>query len=1756
MQTRRSLPPLLFLLSAFCLCLANLSGAMAAPAAPSADEAAAAARIVADVRALTAFPSRVPGTPGNLKAADYVQRRFAEVGLKNVRVETDDATAPVTTGGRATLSMNGAALTVYPMYPNGVVPASTAPSGLTGTLIYAGKGTPRDYNGKKVEGAIVALDFDSGMNWIIAADLGARAVVFLESPQNTVRAEAERKFSAMPVEIPRFYAPAASAAAIRAASTRGAASATLKSEVLWDRVPVKNILGEVRGTDPELSKQTIIIGGYYDSMAVTPDLAPGAEAAGNMASLLEVARSFAARPSKYTLLFLAEGGHHLALAGMRNFAGRHFIDSTGKGGDAQKAEIAKYRAFVGLDLTSRTDTVGMFAKSSFYDQMTTGAENILLKQFFNFSKTVYEDYAVPEARRRGIQTEEFFVDGIRGLKGRTWRSYLPSLVALDSEVATMAQKAGISFATANDVRMLQDTPADTMAAMQPENLARQVGTVTMILGRALGSGTTPKNNDFASLPDASSLSANFGYAVGRAIYRDVTQGTSFLPNTPLPDETLLKKELPANTAKMTPEQRIIEAERLKSLVGMRAVAIVLARDREYKSYSGVRGAFIERARFSNATPDSPPSAQFVFLGARVGDQKGGGTPANEIESYSVDSSGRVVYAPDQGAERQRFSPMFTTATPSLTIGNEKTGEYSVNGTNICFKSRAVALFDTLDQRYFTILREVVVLDGQTDASPVQYGFLRPQSPPSQGDAEPIAIIFGESSKRFKVIMQQGLLGKRLIALQTEEGKAVHPEGFGIKVPAADSEAGERVTHVSYFVGRDMWTLDQQRIHLLKNFGINNERVDILHGQAGCPVNPAKAGSYDCPKDFASVPTGGSLVAASTSLKNLQYDEFYSQARRAFGLESRAYPDVEATAQDVLKGIVFYLALLMPFSFFLERLLFGWPDIRKQVAYAFVMFLFVFFVISRVHPAFALAQTPFIILLAFIILALTFVVTMFLSSKFEAEIKKLKQGVHFADVGRLSALSAALGLGIANMRRRPTRTALTCVTLVLLTFTVLSFTSVSASISNFARPYGEEGTTPGYAGLMIRQPDWSPMQEASVASMRNEFRQRFGRIALRAWYLSRDQGEPLYVRVANAQDPSRYFLAPALLGLTPEEKSIGSPLPQTVLPGGRWFQDGDQNVCLLPRSILLPGKGSGQNASTREPLGLTPQTALGATVDVVGQPMKVIGIFDDTKWSNAAGSRGLRDLDDEQFTPVDYQNDQNKQTTQSVGLSGQKGEEAQVQRYQHMDANALVVIPYETALAMGGTTRSLAAGFNNMPAVVPAAAAVTPPRAASTDPRVLASESQRLAQAAPDADATNGVAPSSNQATPATTAASTTGVAPNGRVLTANERGEAELQDLMNRAALGIFGATPGENGQLVTKLYSSVESTSYEGFAALLVPIIIAALIIANTMLGSVYERTREIGIYSSVGLAPIHVAALFIAEAIVYAVLGSISGYLVAQVVAKVITANGWLEGITLNYSSSSAVIATLIVMATVLLSTLYPAFQASRMSQPDIERRWQMSVPDGDVWRFKFPFTVSGQQPLGVAQFLADFFETHTDTSIGSFYTDKIHFNALTLSRAVEILNERPINPDGDDASTRAVPVKAKVEAVEGAPLIEDTNAAIDIEKIAAAAHTEVYHLGMRVWLAPFDMGVSQEVDILLMPSEERGLYELQLKLVRQSGEIAAWKRVNRGFMSDLRKQLLLWRTIKPAGQQEYILRGRAHVSGAPIPVETPGATVAATA
>jgi hypothetical protein len=65
--------------------------------------------------------------------------------------------------------------------------------------------------------------------------------------------------------------------------------------------------------------------------------------------------------------------------------------------------------------------------------------------------------------------------------------------------------------------------------------------------------------------------------------------------------------------------------------------------------------------------------------------------------------------------------------------------------------------------------------------------------------------------------------------------------------------------------------------------------------------------------------------------------------------------------------------------------------------------------------------------------------------------------------------------------------------------------------------------------------------------------------------------------------------------------------------------------------------------------------------------------------------------------------------------------------------------------------------------------------------------------------------------------------------------------------------------------------------------------------------------------------------------------------------------------------------------------------------------------------------------------------------------------------------------------------------------------------------------VWLAPFDFGIMQKVDLHFSPAdEEPGFLEIRIWLTRISGEANAWRRINKTFLHNVRKQLLLWRSF----------------------------------
>ena len=259
----------------------------------------------------------------------------------------------------------------------------------------------------------------------------------------------------------------------------------------------------------------------------------------------------------------------------------------------------------------------------------------------------------------------------------------------------------------------------------------------------------------------------------------------------------------------------------------------------------------------------------------------------EVEAYILDpDSGDIIYAPDLGNYGAELLPN------QIPINTRRRGCRVVT-----FPCVSTTIYDLVDQRYLRTLRELEVYDALTDSAPEKFGMSKPWQQEGVSAAEPIALVYSEPNTRIKVGMAYGQIGKRLLLIKATKSGMKNPtlytgEGFVVR------ENG-RIRLTPYVVVRDMWWLDENRSQLYKRFGISSDRLDKLHQFAN---------EY--------------LARAETELLQNDYQQALKLARAAWGYESRAYPDVKQTGNDVVNGVMFYLALLMPF-----RLLYGTAYLR-------------------------------------------------------------------------------------------------------------------------------------------------------------------------------------------------------------------------------------------------------------------------------------------------------------------------------------------------------------------------------------------------------------------------------------------------------------------------------------------------------------------------------------------------------------------------------------------------------------------------------------------------------------------------------------------------------------------------------------------------------------------------------------------------------------------------------------------------------------
>ncbi|MFC1884785.1 ABC transporter permease [Thermodesulfobacteriota bacterium] len=133
--------------------------------------------------------------------------------------------------------------------------------------------------------------------------------------------------------------------------------------------------------------------------------------------------------------------------------------------------------------------------------------------------------------------------------------------------------------------------------------------------------------------------------------------------------------------------------------------------------------------------------------------------------------------------------------------------------------------------------------------------------------------------------------------------------------------------------------------------------------------------------------------------------------------------------------------------------------------------------------------------------------------------------------------------------------------------------------------------------------------------------------------------------------------------------------------------------------------------------------------------------------------------------------------------------------------------------------------------------------------------------------------------------------------------------------------------QAVMSKMQSIELIKSFSFGIAGLVILIGSLLVFITMMGSVNERTREIGIFRAIGFRRGHVMQIILTEAMTVGFLGGILGFFTGNLIAwaalPLVLEKGDFAGI--NFSLGG--LAILLAVSLSLLASLYPAHKASKL-------------------------------------------------------------------------------------------------------------------------------------------------------------------------------------------------------------------------------------
>ncbi len=1662
---------------------------------------------------------RLSGSPGCCRAEQLIRDELARAGL-TVRTQELRVTVPVTEVCEV-LDETGQPLprvTLYPFAPAGLLPTALPTNGIRGKLVFVESSDLRFLAGEKPEDTIV-LSYLGTCSYGIMAGIGVKAVIVMEddlqralamnpdAPQSWVS-----MLSSQETTYPRFLArgPLADFAGRQL---------TLRCKVVWQERPVRNVVGRLRGQgNPQ---EALVLTAYYDSNSMVPELAPGAEQAIPAAMLLELVRALAPYQGRLRrdVIFAFTGGHCQAQAGVCRLlepietltlgtANRRPFEDLIREEEQRLDYAARGLALVNDDARWTPEARRSFAE--LWAAEEPGYREWLEKRIVAVLGEINLEFKarVLESRLAYIRAgSPVYRDGFDDLRAsdeeRKARENRHPLLARFLEAQLNDNRSGNMLAKKFrqlaqepeflewDVRSRLREMLERIAAFHRQEIKEHRDSIgirelfapyarTLTLNLELNSGGTAAQVAGAKRSRADmSLVVGLG-GIGSMVEPQVTEiaqalreavpagqdcrpefevfqwgagdalGDKAFPNIHATGRKIfLQSAIWTLMGKLgfsllnysfaplkisTPEDTFAALKtdvigRQLPVIGRAALAMAdgrvafknISSDRN-KRVVTLHGTVYGNAGSGSVIPTHPMGVNTVvypymadsvwsatfFHGIRLfpvltanpyGEFRrrfslnfflyGGWPTPFPIDAARFDRQGRVSFFKNASQSMQAIYPNEKFMSSDILAANKAAAKPIQVAV---FPCAPVELYERGNPMTMNSFKGLSFLERMGLSAPANFRIAG-------------ALAFLDPDFRFYMAFQDGaadnkeLLVNRAFLLNVDPDAPLAPDEpdiFGRSYLAADTP---NVAFAHQDAAASMLRTNAKRLALQQRYGIADELMLSFHERGKEWLDLGR-------KLRAANDVAGAVLASGKSL--------------AYAINN--HPVIRNKIAHAVIGILWYLGLLVPFVFFFEKLIFGFTDIRKQLLALGVIFLVVFLLLRMFHPAFQMVRSSLMILLGFIIVLLTLLVTMMVSGKFKQNIKELrgKEGrIEGADINRGGVIGTAFMLGMNNMRRRRMRTGLTSVTLVLLTFVMICFTSISTDLVDVEYPMGKSA----WNGILFRKPNFLPLTTGELGSLEQLYGKQYP-LAQHSWQVA-GLGEGMQVLeitldreyAVGGNQIQKRAVVNASVQLQWNEPQF-SGIDRHLLTRRGWFprppvlrrerEAARQAGYKQKQLVILP------DTVARE-LEITPAEVEAGDVEVkiVGHafPYVVQGIIDTQALNKMLG------LDGRSILPYDVN------SIQTIGRSS-----AGVivpDDVKRLDGSQVILVNEHPACKGNILTVSCGVLFPKEPYQVLQDGQVLP--------AVGYKDQRRL------------------------------------------------VMEFLERSGESAYYAIDG-----LAYFGSRMRARTFEGLLELLIPILIAALTVFNTMRGSVYERRDEIYVYNAVGIAPNHVFFMFMAEACVYAVVGAMLGYLLSQSTGRVLTALGLTGGMNMNYSSIETIYASLTIMGAVLISTLIPARAAARLASPADQQKWTVPVAQGDQMAFTLPFTFTPHDRIAVVSYFQRWLDANGEGSSGPFF----------CAPPRPLLRRAP----GEERSGGLLP-----------------------------------GIATTIWLKPFDLGVSQGIEISLPTDPATGEYIANIRLVRLSGTAAAWQRTVRPFLGLLRKQFLNWRAATAAEREEMFAAAR---------------------